>query len=251
MSFGNNGERDDGHALLLAKFREMTPDGRGIPKRDAQSALQEDEANSALDRVVFKIPKYPRIQYTLCQNVLQTNKDNNAQGQVVVEIPKGPRIPFTPQQQRDLIRCGVMTTSAPKHPSIQLIHQDQQEPRGGLLETYARNQTYPSNHQQRNTTLHFFLSDPRLGAIPKSLQNCMERGTFLAETLTAWRGLEPGSSTPTLVSVRFHWSTVPMVLKWRDKTGFETMLEAIATAPCWQQLDHRCNVEIHGVKCRI
>jgi len=191
MSFGNNGERENGNALLLAKFREITQDGRRKPKRDARNALQGDE-------------------------------ETNAQSQVVVKKPKRLTTQSTRGSQRELF---LKTHAPPK-------------------------QLQPSEHQQRNTTLHFFLSDPSLGAIPISLQKCMSRHDFLEEALTAWRGLEPASSAPTLISVRFDWAPVPMVLKWKDKTGFGQMLEAIAAAPCWQQLDHHCNVQVHGVKCK-
>lgn len=194
LSFGDYGERSNDSALLFAKFREITQDGRRQPKRKAPSALQESTAHLGVEA-------------------------NSTQGRAVVKKPKRSTAQDESSELKDMVR----KTNAPQ-------------------------QTQPSKHQQWNTTLHFFLSDPNLGAIPVSLHDCMTRDSFLAEALTAWHGLEPGSSNPKLLSVRFDWAPVPMVIKWKNKAGFRMMLEAIAAAPCWQKLDHHCNIEVRCVK---
>lgn len=198
MSFGDEDDRSNGTALLLAKFREITPGGlRNNPKRDARSALQDSAA-------------YP------------ADKNKNGKGQVVTQKIKRPN-----------------------------IQDNSQKAKGGIVKTNTPRRPLPSKFQQSNTTVHFFLSDPSFGAIPTSLDKCMTQGCFFIEALTAWHGIEPDSSTPTMVSVRFDWAPVPMVIKWKDKTGFTMMLEAIAAAPCWSQLGHHCNVEVRCVKQNV
>lgn len=194
LSFGDDGERSNDSALVFAKFREITQDGRRQPKRKAPNALQDNTAHLG-------------------------DGANNTQGPAVVKKSKRS----TAQDGSSELKDVVMKTNSPQ-------------------------QTQPSKHQQWNTTVHFFLSDPNLGAIPVSLHDCMTRHTFLAEAVTAWHGLESGSSNPTLLSVRFDWAPVPMVIKWKDKAGFRMMLEAIAAAPCWQKLDHHCHIEVRCVK---
>ncbi len=199
LSFGDKDDSSNGTALLLAKFREITPGGlRRKPKRDARSALRDSAADFA-------------------------DKNKNGKGQVVAKKAKHQNIQDNSHKVKG---GGVMKTNAPRLP-------------------------LPSQFQQSDTTVHFFLSDPSFGAIPKSLQECMTQGCFFIEALTAWRGIEPDSSIPTMVSVRFDWASVPMVIKWKDKTGFRMMLEAIAAAPCWSQLGHHCNVEVRCVKQNV
>lgn len=137
---------------------------------------------------------------------------------------------------------------APKSPTISIKQEDIHEPDDEIMEVDAPQRALLNKHQQQNTTLHFFLSDTDVGAIPKSLHNCMTLTTFFGEALAAWRDLESESSTPGLISVKFDWKLIPMVIRWHDPEGIQKMLEAIAAAPCWQGSKDQCDVEIRCAK---
>ena len=135
-----------------------------------------------------------------------------------------------------------------KNPSKSTVQEGIHTVKKEIIEISTPQQTLPNKQQQENTTIHFFLSKKDLGAIPRELQKCMTLEKFFAEALAAWRELEPESSTPGFVSVKFDWRSIPMVVRWRDAEGFKMMLEAIAGASCWQKPDGRCNVEVRSVK---
>ena len=122
------------------------------------------------------------------------------------------------------------------------------DPEDGVMTMDEPQKSRPDERQQLNTTLQFFLTDRDLGAIPISLHRCMTPKEFFRQALTAWHGLEPDSSIPELVSVRFDWAPVPMVIKWKKKKGFWMLLKAVAAAPGWQQLDRQCHIEIRCIK---
>ena len=131
-----------------------------------------------------------------------------------------------------------------KRPKTATTGRDLNELRDEVIELDAYDETLPNKHQQQNTIIHFFLSDTKLGAIPLSLHECISLDTFFEEASKAWRELEHGASTPVLVSVKFDWKTIPMVIRWRNSKGFKKMLETIRTAPCWEDLNGYCSVEV-------
>jgi len=135
-----------------------------------------------------------------------------------------------------------------RSPATSIKQENVHELDDKVMEIDAPQRALLNKHQQQNTTLHFFLSDTDLGAIPKTLHKCMTLTTFFGEALAAWRDLESESSTPGLISVKFDWKSIPMVIRWHDPEGFQKMLEAIAAAPCWQGSKDQCDVEIRCAK---
>ncbi|KAI9879193.1 MAG: hypothetical protein M1830_009268 [Pleopsidium flavum] len=142
----------------------------------------------------------------------------------------------------------VLAETAPRTPETSIKQEHTHKLEDEVMEIDAPQSELLNKHQQQNTTLHFFLSETDLGAVPKSLHKCMTLNAFFGEALAAWRDLEPQSSTPGLISVKFDWKSIPMVIRWDDHNGFQNMLEVIAAAPCWQSPRGHCDVEIRCAK---
>ena len=81
-------------------------------------------------------------------------------------------------------------------------------------------------------TFHFFLSNALLGAIPKEFAHCNTVTSFFDEALAAWgiMGGQERNAVMAAVSVVLVGVTWPMVIPWRNKDGFETMLEIVTKA---------------------
>lgn len=113
-------------------------------------------------------------------------------------------------------------------------------------------ETNPPNNrltreQLSSTTLHISLSSNNYGAVPVKLNACPTIDTFFQIVLSAWE-LENQASHVAALSIIFKWLTgeEPMVVTRVVPSSFETMLDIIAEAPCWENAEtkKRCDVKV-------
>lgn len=106
-----------------------------------------------------------------------------------------------------------------------------------------------TNH---NVVFQFFLADERHGAIPQPLANCATMSSFFDGALAAWGALD--EEPPHLLQARIAAVNViiedlarPIVVLWRNKEGFERMMETVL-----EQADEtkktKLNVEVRCFK---
>lgn len=95
-----------------------------------------------------------------------------------------------------------------------------------------------------HVTIHLFLSDESLGAIPITLNECNTSVKFFNQALSAWNllGLEDQARDMAAVSVTIDGVQWPMVLPWGNSQAFQRMLGA---------LEHAQHGTITGLEVRV
>lgn len=108
------------------------------------------------------------------------------------------------------------------------------------------NQPIPSSN--KDVIFHFFLADEHHGAIPQPFQNCQTMSSFFDEALAAWGTLSEEQHQLRMVAVKVIIEGVsrPIVVLWRNKEGFERMMETVLKQAAAQQTE--LNVEVRCFK---
>lgn len=83
-----------------------------------------------------------------------------------------------------------------------------------------------------DVTLHFFLSDESLGAIPVALSQCSSSTRFFEQAGAAWGFLDPndGKTHMAGVSVAMEGLEWPLIVAWKSLEGHKIMMDTIETA---------------------
>lgn len=87
----------------------------------------------------------------------------------------------------------------------------------------------------KNVIFHFFLADEKYGAVPQPLKNCETVHSFFDAALAAWGALvmssahqhQPQHHMMAAAQVVVEGFTRPIVVFWRNKEGFEAMMETV------------------------
>lgn len=88
------------------------------------------------------------------------------------------------------------------------------------------------------TTFHFFLSDPTLGAVAHSASTCDTANAFFDAALAAWKlTASKQQQEPVLVGLKVSWDggKRPAVLPWRDAESFNKMMATVGIAKNLEQ----------------
>ncbi|MCJ1465960.1 hypothetical protein MMC07_004579 [Pseudocyphellaria aurata] len=104
----------------------------------------------------------------------------------------------------------------------------------------------PKAFVNKDVVFHFFLADEQHGAIPQPLENCPTMTSFFDEALAAWGALSEEHYQPRMAAVKviIEGISLPIVVLWRNKEGFErmiaTVLEQAALKPTKLSVEVRC-----------
>lgn len=105
-------------------------------------------------------------------------------------------------------------------------------------------QSNPTSNQ--GVIFHFFLEDEQHGAISQPLRNCQTMSSFFDEALAAWATLSEEQHQVRMVAVKVLVQDVsrPIVVLWRNKEGWERMMNTVrkqaAEKPTVLDVEVRC-----------
>lgn len=108
--------------------------------------------------------------------------------------------------------------------------------------------TTPKPIFNKDVKFRFFLADEQHGAIHKALEKCGTMSSFFDEALAAWGTLGEEHHPTRMIGVKVMIQDVsqPIFVLWRNKEGFEGMMDTISKQAGRKQT--QLDVEVHCYK---
>lgn len=153
---------------------------------------------------------------------------------------------------QDLSTEQTRAYGTPRPTSKPIVHQS------SSITTQSMTQSIPpmtilSIYQQNNTTLRVSVTTYIYASIlPIKLQSCITMETFFYSILTATRDAVNRGNPSSDIMVSFCWKDATdnsrtMLLRKDTVDTFRVFLETIAEAPCWNQVNGKCEILVDVV----